>query len=663
MKQLFKDIPHGAVSLSYALLVMSIIHISATAACCDDSAFQDETEMTDEVAPVEMAAFRQAAVYSGYRFISPTGNPTAAAPYMRLKSGATGGFSVASVGTDLKLSADAQFLHVDDYDTGLVLDYSGLYRLSFDHGSLWHNLERLPTASITPIPVQDPDSGNIYGTRTVITRANNRIKLGNNPIHLNLNYWQLVREGNAQLRFSDFDFSSNFNLNGATPRSITVDNITREGTVGLDAHLGPVNAAYSFTIRDFSNQAPDNRDLFVYFTQPKAHDVINDSRITNHTFKLFSDLSGGLTASAFYSLTQRETNTDRGEARTSSNPEDKLQTAAGDISYTPFKELLLSLKYRRLQIDRESPATLFSPFSLPSEPATLSVHPATNSVKDTLTLTASYRPIPKAVYRFEYRAELESRDNLPSGSPKNDSRQTHTGKASLIWKPINAVRLNASYSYAATDNPAYPSSFGERHIGQALISYAASGSWGMTASYLGRSERGESISGQTSLPRETLSNSVNGSVWFSPMEQLTFNASYSFMLSEISQGTVFDSKYDTLVPIQTIGAYRSAAHVYSLDAVLAVSRRVDLSMALQQTFSDIRFSASDNSPYPAYSAAGIGDRTRLISTETGLTTRADLHLSKHLGCSLGYSYRLYDAGQLLLDGSVHETLLVLTGRW
>lgn len=658
MKQFFDDIPLSTILLLTATL------LAAQPAWCSELPFPDEPAINDEAGPAAVKALQQAAVYAGYRFISPADNPAAAAPYLRLRSGASGGFSAATAGTDFKLHTDAQFLHSDDYIASLLLDYSGLYRLSLDSRSLWHNLERLPTASIAPVPGQDLDIGNNYGVGTVITQANNRIKLGNNPVHLNLNYWQLTHEGTGQLRFSDFDFSSNFNLNGASARPVAIDSITREGAIGLDAHLGPVNTAYTFTIRDFSNQTPDSRDILAGFTVPQAHNVINDSRATTHTFKLFSDLSGGLTASALYSLSQRETATDRGDTRPSGAPVDKLQTVAGDLSYTPFNELSLNLKYRRLQIDRESPDRLSSPFFS----SALLLKPATDSVKDTLTLSASYRPLPKAVYRFEYRAELETRDNLPdqqspSGTARSDSRQTHTGKVNFIWKPLNALKLNATYSYSVTDNPAYPTSFGEQHSGRVLASYTASGSWGVTASYLGRFERGESISMETSLPRESLSNSVNASIWLSPMEQLTLNASYSYLQSDINQNNLFFNSFVMATPIRTAGAYRSTAHVYSLEAVAAITRMLDLSLALQQTFSDIRFSATDDSRVPAFSSTGIGDSSRLVSTETGLTSRADFHLGKHLGCSFGYSFRIYDAGQPLIDGAAHETLLALTGRW
>lgn len=648
------------------------------------TAWSEEAQKLDEQGGESPAKsveeVNHAAVYSGYRFVTPIDNASAASTYQRQKSSVIGGFSAGTLGTDLKLSVDGQFLHADDYNADLSLGYAGLYTLKMESIALWHNLERLPPAAATSVTSSERDPGSSYGTRTVISRASNRIKLGNNPLHLNLNYWQLTRNGTEQLRFSDYYFDAN--PNSVITRSAPVDSVTREGTVGLDAHAGPINAAYSFMIRDFSNQAADSRDMFVardgLAAGVQAHDTVNDSRVITHTFKLYSDLSGGLTASALYSLTKRETSADKGDARPSSNPSDTLQTTAGDISYTPFKELTLALKYRRLQIDRESPVTLYSPFSqIPttaspvytSTTGILLLHPAISSVSDTVVLFATYRPMPKAAYRFEYRTELESRDNLTDpqrsttpGALISDSRQTHTGKASFIWKPVNAIKFNASYSYATSDNPAYPISFSDRHTGQALLSYTAKGRWGATASYLGKSESGESSSLQTHLPRESLSTSVNSTFWFSPMERMTVTTSYSYMKSEIDQTSLFSSFVET-IPVQTVSNYHSTAHLYSIDALLAVTRAIDLSLAFKQTFSNYGFTVTDNSQNPDLSSTGIGDTSRLISTETAITTRADWRISQHLGCSLGYGFRTYNSGQPIYDGSVHETLLALTGRW
>jgi hypothetical protein len=516
-----------------------------------------------------------------------------------------------------------------------------------------------------------------------VTQLDNRIKPGNNPLHVNLGYWEMTRDGYQQLIFADSLRGGNSTNNLVFSSVKRIDSITREGSVGADAHLGPINLAYDFLIRDFANNAPDNRDQFIgrpgLAAGVQAHDVTPDSRVTSHTIKLYSDLSGGLVGSAAYTLTQREDTAPHGDTVPVSRPSDTLQSVAGDLSYSPFKELSMALKYRRTQINRESPATINSPFSLiPPTPAlvntatqgVLLVRPSSNTVNDTLVFSTVLRPMPKTVYLLEYRAELESRDNLTNpqalGNPASllsDSRRTHTGKAGFTWKPYNGIKFNATYSYATSDNPAYPSSFSERHDGQALLSYTVNGKWGMTASYLGRVERTENSAATSTaqfiLPRESRSNSANASFWFSPQERLTLTASYSFLQSDMDQTMLFTT---TVAPAAT--NYRSTAHVYGIDAVYAATKEMDLSLSFQQVFSDARFDVQNVvDSTSTLSTAGITDLTRLATTETGLAARADWRISRHFGCSLGYSFRLYDSGVPQFDGSVHETMLALTARW
>ena len=64
-----------------------------------------------------------------------------------------------------------------------------------------------------------------------------------------------------------------------------------------------------------------------------------------------------------------------------------------------------------------------------------------------------------------------------------------------------------------------------------------------------------------------------------------------------------------------------------------------------------------------YSTAGITELTRLDTTETALSARADWRFNAVLGCSLDYSFRQYDSNQQLYNGSVHSTMATLKARW
>lgn len=624
-----------------------------------------------------------AALLAGYRFVSPDGPTAAASPYGRLTSGVAGSFSAASLGSDLKLALDGAFLHEDDYHSQLFFDYAGLVRFHAESGALWHNLlhEQVDPAAL--ISLRETAAGRNLGTRSATSQVDTRIKLGNNPIHLNLGYRELQRDGFEQLRFSDHSFTAAGS--SVNSEAVRVDRTTREGMLGMDGHFGAADLSYAFRIRDFTNHAADSRFSYAnslnnaVIVQPQAHDVIPDSRVTSHTVKLFSDLSGGLVGSAAYSLVVRENNGGHGDAVPSRSPVDTIHALAGDLSYTPIKQLSIALKYRHREIDRETPATVSYPFGA-SGP--LAVRPASGSVRDTLTLTTTLRPLPGLVWLLDYQAELESRSNvwepLSAANPAalhSDTRQTHTGRAQVLWKPVKGLKLNASYSYAAGDNPHYGSSFTSRHAGKVIVTYTRSGIWGLTTSYLAQYETGESSAVTVSpapvaryaLPRSSRSNSANAGVWFSPLKRLTVSGNYSYLEAGGDQSLLLSNLIADSSPLVT-GTYRSAAHVYSVDAVYGVADPLDVSLALQQVRSRVRFDLPVRTftlagVPEAFDTSGISGLSRLDSTETGISARLDWRMTALLGCMLEYGYRQYDSGNPAIDGSVHTTMLLLKGRW
>lgn len=677
---------------AFSTLLLSLLCASPVRA---DIEALDMPETEADTRETAIETHSQASVQSGYRFITPDGPPAAASPYGRLKSGVSGGFSAGTLGSDLKLTVDGDFLHEDDYHTELYFDYRGLVRFHAESGALWHNLlrEQVTPGTLTLRPL---DQEITYGARTAITQADTRIRLGNNPFHLNLGYWELKREGFEQLRFSDHYFGTA--ASSVITETNRINRITREGNVGLDAHLGLFDLSYRFRIRDFSNEAADPRDTFTnnaggaLTPGSHAHDVIPDNRVTSHTIKLFSDLSGGLIGSATYNLTQRENSGGHGEAVPSERPSDDIHSVAGDLTYTPSKRHSFALKYRHREIDRSTPAALYYPYSqIPASPpgvytttpGTLLVRPATSTTKDTLIFSATFRPAPKVIYRLEYNAELETRDNVrdaqsSAGSPTSlhsDRRQTHTGTAAFYWKPLSGVKLNASYSYATCDNPSYSASFSDQHTGKLLLTYATNGKWGVTGSYLARYESGERNAFTASpapvaafgLARESRTGSVNASVWFSPLKRLTVTTHYSYQEADIDQSLLFSNLIADSAPL-VVSNYHSSAHIYGIDAVYAVIEPLDISLAFQQVRSQARFEVPDRSFTLAgvagvFNTADITGLTRLDSTETGVSARADWRITALMGCSLDYNFRKYESGQPLYDGSVHSTMVTLKARW
>lgn len=609
-----------------------------------------------------------ASLYTGYRFVSPDGVTSMANPYGVNRSGQTGGFMAAIMGHDLKLRADGQFLHPDDYQSELFLDYAGIVRLELEGRSLHHNLLRnpLPESFAVPNPAApdwisystNPSPANTeLGVTSQQDRADLRIRFGDFPGHLSLGYWRFAQEGHDQLVVSDYDWtplntSAAYTFNDITRR---IEQETHQGQLGLDANLGPVSMAYNFKIRDFGNSAPT-------ISAPFTAAVPAESRVIAHTIKLFSNLSGGLTAAAAYSVTQRENTTQRSDLTRSGRPRDTIQQVAGDLSYTPFKEITVALKYRHLELDRETPATVTTAYS-----GTTAVRPGTSSVRDTITLTSTWRPDRHLTLRGEYRAELISRDNVwsplnvASQTASDESNQLHSGTIAALWRPWRTTRINASYSYTTNNRPSTLYDFDRRHNGSLLADWSANGRWGANLHYRATADRNHQTSTSrwsnnqiTSLvtPRNSLIQSAGSSIWFSPLQRLVLTANYGLLAFDAEQALLLSPSAGS----QLTGNYSSLGHVYGLDGIYALNDQWDLSASLQQVRSTARFSLPSTAP-------AIGAYTRLDTTESSASARIDWRFAKQFGCMLDYRFSSYRSDDRQYDGDIHSTTVSLTARW
>jgi len=599
-----------------------------------------------------------ASIYSGYRVISPDGATALANPYGVNRSGANGGFVAAMMGHELKLRTDGQFLHPDDYQSELFLDYAGIFHLELEGQSLHHNLTRQSISLPAPDPTNpisyttndstDPTSVGITSRRE---RADLRVRFGPFPGHLSLGYWRFAQTGHDRLVVSDYEWAQPSNTFSDITRRI--DQETHQGRIGLDANLGPVGLAYSFRIRDFSSSAP-------LISAPFIAAVPAESRFTAHTVKLFTNLSGGLTAAAAYSLTQRENTSRRSDLARSSQPRDTIQQLSGDLSYTPFRQLTMALKYRHFEQDRETPATIYS--------GTTTVRPGTSSVRDSLSLTSVWRPDRQLTLRGEYRTEAISRDNVwspmtasTSQTVSNESNQLHSATIAALWRPWRATRINASYSYSTNNRPVSLYDYDRRHSGSLLVDWSAGGRWGLNLHYRANADRNRQTSSTawypnqtTSMvtPRNSLIQSAGSSIWFSPLQRLVLTANYGLLAFDAEQALLLTPSATSYLT----GSYVSRGHVYGLNGVYALNDQLDISAGLQQTRSSARFSMPSTVP-------AIGAYTRLDTTESSATARVDWRFAKQFGCMLDYRFSAYRADDRQYDGDIHSTTVALTARW
>ena len=628
--------------------------------------------------------------FLGYRLLHVGGTGGRAAPYEYLHSSGSGGLFLNHVAKDHKFSLDGSYINEKDYNADLLYDYQGNYRLHLRTESLFHNLDRVfltdpfslivnvTPPSSTPYNTSAARDIDDYGLRVEQDLARFRYKLPNYPLHLNLGYWRMLREGTQQFRFADqtFEAASNTIFAGARP----IDHETHEGSAGVDAHVGPVDFVYTFLIRQFRDNLTTPVDTFLTRSTPGQPQLIQhnedpDSRFLSHTVKLHTSLDGGITGGASYSYGRRENRSRLFDSVGAGDAETTLQNFAGDFTYTPCGSFNLAVKYRRQEVEPNSPATVTTTYLSSSQ---ASVRPSFETGKDLIIATLSFRPTGLLSLKGEYKGEYVRRELSQQGDETLDwhglptHSATHRGSFAVLSRPLKGLRLKALYSYTATESPAYGTSFAQRHEGQFLATYSKSGTWGLTANYRAVREENDDVTRLqivTVTPlslapftenqsRDRSSDNATASVWFSPIPALTLSGSYSLLRTAVTQGILFT----VVAPATADGAdYTTQAQVYGLDAVYRLNDRATLSLALQQIRSSSAFTVN---PLAGADVAGITDVTRLKTLESSLAARADYRLFDGVSCALDYAYRDFDnKTSSLYEGTVHSIFASVTAKW
>lgn len=601
-----------------------------------------------------------AEVSAGYRFLSTDSFGGRAAEYEYLRSSAAGGAAFNTLGKDLKLAVDGAFQNKNDYHADLTYDYKGIYRLLARTESLFHNLDNETVTAPATIPVLGLDPTARYGIRVEQDQVRFRYKLREYPIHLNLGYWRMLKEGDYQLRFYD-SFSKLTLVRRAVDRQI------HEGDAGFDAHLGPLDVTYTFLIRQFDDRLATPRDSFA--TGILQHNEDPESRFYSHTVKLHTSLTGGIVGAASYSYGRSENRSTLSDIKRADQTRDTLQNAAGDLVYTPCRQFSLAVKYRHQEIDRDNPSTIFSSYA-----GNKDVRPALDSRKDVVTATASVRPLSILTINGEYKGVLLHRDNAdPLGATSStttwklpEDSDTHSGTITVLARPLKGLRLRALYGYTTTDHPSYGSSFEGKHEGQLLASYNGSSRWGLSANYRLTREWSDRTTASvaptlTVFPLDRKSSHTAVNVWINPLERLTVSGGFGFLRTESDQAVLLSS---TLPGSQVAANYTSQSQIYSLSSVYRLDDRLDLSLALQHVRSFSEFDPESKIVSATSSTFGIKDISRLKTIENSISARAGYQLTKNFNCTLDYTYKDYDNKvSALYEGTVHVISALLKARW
>lgn len=653
----------------------------------------------------QVETLEQKGGYIGYSLVGKDGSGVRAREYSYLHASRSGGLFYRKLQSDSNLEVEGAFLNEHDYHGDLLLDYRGDYRLHLRTESLYHNLDRellfspgfdfATTAGTAAQYVAVQDQNRRYGVSVVQDSADFRYRLHNYPLHVNLGYWRLVRDGSRQQRFGDVSFEA-MPDDPATPgRDVTVNRLfaerrrvnqqTHEGRFGADAHLGPVDLIYDFKIRVFEDRLSTPSSTYIardnmtgtLESRPGAfvHNDEPDSRFISNTIKLHSSLAGGLVGSGSYSIEERENLSDlnTGARHTKAN----LHNAAGDLIYTPSKEYTFAVKYRRQELDYDNRTAIYSSNLVGTSTAKAHI----DTTRDIVTATALYKPRRDLSLNGEYRGEFLRRNNV-SGLPSTtswtlpESTDTHVGSLTANYRPMTGVRFSANYGYTTVDHPSYGASFDQKHEGKLLATYTRNNGWGSTASLVVRRESNDKVEHflissitpvtYTDYPltaRERRVLNGNVSAWVVPFERLTVGANYAYLENRAEQAVLF-----TIIgsASEAASTYFARSHVYGVNAAYAFTDNFDFSLMLQQ----VRSSSAFKPDYTVFSStsdtSGISDITKQNTVINNLSGRGEYRFSQALSASLEYTLSEYDesnSAYSAYNGTVHTVFATFGAKW
>ena len=636
----------------------------------------------------------------GYDFVSVQKYGGRASEYGFLHSSRSGGLFYRTLEKDGNFELEGNFLNEHDYHGDLLIDYRGDYRLHLRTESLFHNTDRellfspgFSSPRVDPphdlanyIPSQDPPAN--YGMAVTQDLAEFRYRLHNFPLHVNLGYWRLVKEGTVQQIYADTAFEGATNSIFAQARG--VENQTQEGHLGVDAHLGWVDLIYDLRVRVFQDKLAIPTATYLarndFSGNPQSlggvqqHNEDPDSRFISHTVKAHTSLAGGIVGSASYSISQRENLSRLTDTSGVKHTEVNLQNVAGDFVYTPCKEFSLALKYRRQELDNAGRGSVSSiNFADPVQ----AVKPPVDSTKDIVLLDLSFKPWRELTLTGEYRGAVLKRDHVadvPSASswalPENSA--TQKGSLALLYHPTKGMRVTARYSYETTDHPSYGNSYQQKHEGEFLATYAAS-RWGATANLTARREWNDQVEHflidfpfsepvtytvSSPLSRDRGTENANLGVWYSPLARLTLAANYAYLHSRVDQAILFTGVGSGS---QDGSNYSTRSQVYGVNATLAAGQKLELSLMLQQIRSGSSFQPQDAvfSAVPG-DTTGIQEITRQDTVISSASARGEYRFTRQLSSSLEYTLQDYNEknpAYSAYNGTVHAVVAYLKAKW
>ncbi|MEK6700433.1 MAG: hypothetical protein AABZ10_15480 [Nitrospirota bacterium] len=577
-------------------------------------------------------------------------------------------------------------LNEKDFFKSLDYSFSDIVVFNATSRKLFHNLDHYSFGAPDPTPLASPlfvdnNQGDPYSTENTFNTFFLRLKTPNFPFHFYAEARSFEKEGTVQQRFLRGYFQSAAGV-GAIDKlsqSREIDWRTNEVKAGANCHLGPVELDYSHTEKRFEA----NGDKVLYDLYPAAydstygtirasgtypHNLVPDLESSSDTVKIHTSHTGRIVAAATYTTGEKE-NRDSG-ARTD------YWNAAGDLTITPLKNLVVFFKYRHYDLTAENPDTVTIIGS--TNTYTYNVRDSISSQKDIMTGTMRYRVTDRLTLKGEYSVEKIQREVGTAGAtmilevPDVTGRTTlaswevapettkSAAKFSATYRIMKKLSARADYSHSEIDNPAYNFDPDKSDAAKVSLTWTPTQRLSALVSYSGLRERRDDLeSPLAGGDRETARDQALGSVTVLVGKRSSITTSYAYFRNQADHTVTFDLA-GTSTPEPGV-PYDDVAHVGSVLLTHALSDAITVMAEATRSYSRGSFR---NSGSVSADTLGLAEFSDLKVVEDIYAAGVEIAFAKDIGTEFRYQYREYnDKVDSSNDGTTQIVLATMSVKW
>ena len=166
------------------------------------------------------------------------------------------------------------------------------------------------------------------------------------------------------------------------------------------------------------------------------------------------------------------------------------------------------------------------------------------------------------------------------------------------------------------------------------------------------------------VPRDRRTENANLGVWCNPLQRLTLAANFAYLHTRVDQGVLFTGVGSDS---RAASNFSTDSQVYSVNATLAATEKLALSLMLQQTRSSSAFTPQDTvfNAFPG-DTAGIRDITRQDTVISSAAARGEYRFTRQLSSTLEYTLQDYNEKNPVYsayNGTAHSVVAYLKAKW